>query len=102
LQFGHPRSDDQLVWARPGREIRKQYGSWAQQLERCERFPDGAGGLQLRINQSNRIWQCAKIRSTQPFGFGRFQFWVGGPVDRLDNNVVLGLFQYSSKPYSLT
>ncbi len=56
--------------------------------------PDSAGGLQLRISQSNGTWQCAEIASTQPFGFGTFQFWVDGSVDHLDKNVVLGLFQY--------
>ena len=27
-------------------------------------------------------------------GFGRYQFWTVGRVDRLDPNVVLGLFNY--------
>ena len=27
-------------------------------------------------------------------GFGRYQFWVVGRVDRLDPNVVFGLFNY--------
>jgi hypothetical protein len=27
-------------------------------------------------------------------GFGRYQFWIEGRVDRLDPNVVLGLLNY--------
>lgn len=56
--------------------------------------PDQAGGLDMRISNPGGAWQCAEITSTQPFGFGTFQFWVDGPVDQLDKNIVLGLFQY--------
>jgi hypothetical protein len=28
------------------------------------------------------------------FGFGRYEFWVSGPNDKLDPNVVFGLFSY--------
>ena len=30
-------------------------------------------------------------------GFGRYQFQVEGPIDRLDDNVVLGLFNYPTR-----
>lgn len=48
----------------------------------------------MRISNPGGAWQCAEITSTQPLGFGTFQFWVDGPVDQLDKNIVLGLFQY--------
>lgn len=57
-------------------------------------------GLHLKISRVRKgqktEWQCAELYTTQPLGFGTYQFQVIGPIDRLDRYVVLGLFDYPS------
>ena len=55
---------------------------------------DAAGALHLQIRQVNGVWQCAEVFLDQRLGFGTYTFEVTGPIDRLDRNVVLGLFDY--------
>ena len=55
---------------------------------------DPAGGLHLKIRQRDGRWSCAEVTTTQRLGFGRYRFQVEGPIDRLDDHVVLGLFNY--------
>ena len=62
---------------------------------------DKAGMLHLKItrtvsktNPAQTEWQCAELTSKERFGMGRYQFQVIGRIDRLDHNVVLGLFDY--------
>lgn len=40
------------------------------------------------------MWQCAEVMTRRSFGFGRYQFQVKGPLNRLDPSVVFGLFDY--------
>ncbi len=55
-------------------------------------------GLHLKIshvpNNPKAEWQCAEISTKQALGMGTYQFQVTGPIDRLDQNIVLGLFDY--------
>lgn len=39
-------------------------------------------------------WQCAEVFTQKTFGFGTYEFQVVGSIDKLDHNVVLGLFDY--------
>ncbi len=55
---------------------------------------DDAGALHLRVAPREGAWYCAEVASVERFGFGRYQFWLEGPVARMDMNVVLGLFTY--------
>jgi hypothetical protein len=55
---------------------------------------DAAGALHLRLNRRAGKWYAAEIESVQRLGFGRYQFYVVGAIDKLDKNVVLGLFNY--------
>ena len=55
---------------------------------------DGQGRLHLKISRQGDRWQCAQVSTRKSFGFGRYQFQVSGGLDRLDPNVVLGLFNY--------
>lgn len=57
-------------------------------------FVDPAGDLHLKISHDGGTWSCAEVELTQSLGFGKYQWWVSGPIDRLDPNVVLGLFNY--------
>ncbi|MBC8135752.1 MAG: glycoside hydrolase family 16 protein [Fibrella sp.] len=59
---------------------------------------DKAGDLHLKITRvkgtTKYEWHCAELYSKEKFGFGRYEFQTAGRVDRLDPNVVLGLFDY--------
>ncbi len=55
---------------------------------------DAATNLHLRITQRDGKWSCAEVTMRKRLGFGRYQFQVNGRLDQLDDNVVLGLFNY--------
>lgn len=56
---------------------------------------DESGRLHLRITRgADGVWRCAEVRLDATLGFGTYEFKVGGPIDRLDRNVVFGMFQY--------
>ena len=58
---------------------------------------DDKGFLHLKITHDSATgkWYCAEVSTQQTFGFGKWQFWVEGRIDKMDKNVVLGLFNYS-------
>jgi len=56
---------------------------------------DANGHLHLRIVKRNGKWTCAEVFLDQRFGFGTYQFQLLGRPDRMDDNVVLGLFNYT-------
>lgn len=53
-------------------------------------------GLHLRVSYHDGQWRCAEVTTTQPLGFGRYQFQITGRPDQWDRNVVLGLFNYTT------
>ena len=55
---------------------------------------DAGGYLHLKITQSGSAWTCAEMFSTDNLGVGTYRWQIDGPVDKLDKNVVLGLFPY--------
>jgi hypothetical protein len=55
---------------------------------------DAEQTLHLKLAHRDGGWSCAELTASTSFGFGRFQWWVEGAIDRLDPNVVLGLFTY--------
>lgn len=55
---------------------------------------DDQGRLHLRIRSVEGRWSCAEVTMRQRLGFGRYEFVVEGPIDRFDDNIVLGLFNY--------
>jgi len=55
---------------------------------------DAHGWLHLLISQQDGRWLCPELTTEKSFGFGRYDFEVAGRADRLDRNVVLGLFTY--------
>jgi len=50
--------------------------------------------LKLRHSPTTGEWTCAELYTNIKFGFGTFRWFVEGPLDKLDTNVVLGLFTY--------
>lgn len=76
-------------------EIREEQGgpgnnTWKANNVQC----DAEGYLVLKITQQNGVWTTAQVKTTQALGFGRYEWNVRGPVDDLNRNVVLGLFNY--------
>lgn len=55
---------------------------------------DVAGYLHLKLTNEGNGWSCAEVTTTTRLGFGTYQFELNGPIDQLDQNVVLGLFNY--------
>ena len=55
---------------------------------------DSSGQLHLKISKANGKWYCAEIFSNEKLGFGQYQWYVIGRLDKLHPNVVLGLFPY--------
>lgn len=63
-------------------------------------FVDSIGRLHLKItfNQGTQKWDCAEIWTTDSLGFGTYEWLIDGPIDKLDKNIVLGLFNYPASP----
>jgi hypothetical protein len=59
---------------------------------------DALGQLHLRITNRTNHWECAEIVSARTFGYGSYRFELNSPVNRLNSNVVLGLFTWSDDP----
>jgi hypothetical protein len=55
---------------------------------------DSNGYLHLKISKSGTTWTCAELFTTGNLGFGSYRWQSDGPVDKMDKNVVLGLFPY--------
>ena len=55
---------------------------------------DASGYLHLKIANISNKWYCAELFTNDSIGFGTYQWQIDGPVDKLDKNVVLGLFPY--------
>jgi hypothetical protein len=55
---------------------------------------DASGFLHMKISKNGSTWTAAEIFSTDKIGFGTYQWQIEGPTDKLDKNVVVGLFPY--------
>lgn len=56
---------------------------------------DSNGDLHLRIYEDvSGKWNCAEIWTNELLPFGKYLFWIDGPIDKLDENVVFGMFSY--------
>ncbi len=53
---------------------------------------DAAGALHLGITRVGNTCYSAELSSRRRFSFGRFQWWVEGPISSFDPKAVLGLF----------
>lgn len=58
---------------------------------------DAAGQLHLKIALRDGKWSCAEVTLQRRLGFGTYEFEVEGPIDRFDDNVVLGIFNYPTR-----
>jgi|CXWL01.1.fsa_nt_gi hypothetical protein len=58
---------------------------------------DENGDLHLKITHAEDGWHSAEVTMIQHLGFGKYQFQVISPIDQLDPNVVVGLFNYPTE-----
>ena len=95
-----------LMWVAPARAAEISFGGYTWTVRSGQGGPgpntwaernvwlDAAGNLHLKIARAGTNWSCAEVTMTRRLGYGRYQFQTLGRVDRLDENVVLGLFNY--------
>jgi hypothetical protein len=57
---------------------------------------DANGYLHLKISHRKSEWTTAEVFTDARFGFGTYQFKIIGRPDQFDDNVVLGLFNYTT------
>lgn len=55
---------------------------------------DAATNLHLKISVRGGQWSCAEVTMLNRLGYGRYEFQLVSRLDRFDDNVVLGLFNY--------
>jgi hypothetical protein len=55
---------------------------------------DASGYLHMKITNNGGTWTAAELFSTDKIGFGTYRWQIEGPTDKLDKNVVVGLFPY--------
>jgi hypothetical protein len=55
---------------------------------------DKKGNLHLKITKRKENWYCAQVTLQQSFAYNKYIFFVSSRVDKLDKNVVGGLFTY--------
>jgi hypothetical protein len=58
---------------------------------------DSKGFLHLKLTRDEQNpdkWYCAQVETQDSLGMGTYEFEVEGAIDKLNENVVLGLFSY--------
>jgi hypothetical protein len=57
---------------------------------------DSNDNLHLKIRKIGTKWYCTEVSSLQSFGYGEYTFQLATNVEKLDKNIVLGLFTYET------
>ncbi len=57
---------------------------------------DEQGRLHLKIRKENNTWYCAEVNTEAYTTYGEHRFLVEGRIDKMDKNIVLGLFIYAN------
>ena len=58
---------------------------------------DTNGWLHMELKKINGVWHCPFIEATQSLGFGDYRWHVGNKLERIDSNLVVGLFTYAQE-----
>ena len=59
-------------------------------------YVDSSGYLHLRIIKIDGLWYCAEIFSKDIAKSGNYTFYLASNVEKLDRNMVVGLFLYEN------
>ena len=77
--------------------VRSEFGGPGPNLfDASNVWVDARGFLHLKISNANGVWTTAEVVSMRSLGFGTYQFQLLGHPERMDGNVVLGLFNYTT------
>lgn len=82
-----------------------QFSGFAWQIKTGEHGPgnnvwgsrtstDASGALHLTVTKQNNRWSSSEIRLPRSLGYGTYQVTVASQIDRIDPNLVFGLFIY--------
>ena len=91
-----PDSTDSLCFSGFEWEVSAWEGPMGSEFRSENVWVDDQGQLHLKISQDTTTgqWYGAEVASTEHLGFGVYQWQVIGDLDKLDKNVVLGMFNY--------
>jgi hypothetical protein len=64
-------------------------------------YVDREGNLHLRINKIEDKWYCAEIFTEDTVKWGEYTFFVSTNLEKLDKNIVIGLFIYQDDKHEL-
>jgi hypothetical protein len=59
---------------------------------------DTNGWMHMKLKQINGVWRCPFLEGPQALGFGEYRWYTGTALERLDSNLVVGLFTYAQEP----
>lgn len=62
---------------------------------------DKNGYLHLKLTKRQNQWYSSEVYTKDRLGFGRYQFQVIGRLDKLDPNIVFGLYNYPTPDVGL-
>ena len=58
---------------------------------------DTNGWLHMEVKKIGGVWHCPFLETTQSLGFGEYRWYVGNALERIDSNLVVGLFNYAQE-----
>ena len=58
---------------------------------------DNDGYLHLRLRRKHTNWYCTEVIALKTMGYGNYEFIIESALNKLDRNVVLGLFTWDDK-----
>jgi len=79
VKTGGPMGPGPNVWSDDARSV------WLDSL-----------GLHMTIRFSDGKWYCSEVYTDQFTSYGKHRFLVEGYIDRMDKNIVLGMFLYAN------
>lgn len=59
---------------------------------------DTNGWLHMELKKINGTWYCPFLEGARSLGFGEYRWYVGNALERIDSNLVVGLFTYAQEP----
>ena len=62
---------------------------------------DNQGKLHLKVKEINQQWYSSEVYLSNSLGYGKYQWTIDSPVDKIDDNLVLGLFLYQDGQHEL-
>ena len=63
--------------------------------DRRDVWVDAQNNLHLKISHRDGKWLCTEVFTKGGLGYGTYEFRLSGYVDRMDPNVVLGMFTWN-------